>query len=280
MVGSGVYGTSICFRSQSKLGDSSDTNMRNEQQEVEDEEGPPPGWYSIPPQQHKMESEHQDIKEGAPPGWHTIPPPQLKIEQNQDTEEEGPPPGWNLMPPPQPKTNENQDIGKGSPPGWQSMNPQQKIGSEKQDIGEEGPPPGLDSVPQTQPKMGSEQQGIKEVGSQPGWNSKPPPQPQLPSPIPTTTLTASTIPTLSGGPFGESFLLGIYLPLLFLTYLTSICFHSWSLSYKNMRTHAHTHIYSIFLLFFCNTLLLSFNFSLSLQTCYYCLSILLEIFQK
>lgn len=72
--------------------DISDVKMEDNQQDVEDEEGPPPGF--IPPSQAqamppassvssdtKMGSEQQDAKdmeEGPPPGWHSMPSSQLQ----------------------------------------------------------------------------------------------------------------------------------------------------------------------------------------------------------
>ncbi|KAK3009417.1 hypothetical protein RJ639_014126 [Escallonia herrerae] len=92
-----------------------EVGLDTKEEEIEEDEGPPPGWESIPPPQHPEFQEEED--QGPPPGSQPVPPPQppapptpllatpdIKMrngQQDVEHEEEGPPPGWHSMPPPQ-----------------------------------------------------------------------------------------------------------------------------------------------------------------------------------
>ncbi|XP_047338610.1 cell surface glycoprotein 1-like [Impatiens glandulifera] len=150
-----------------------------------EEDGPPPGWESIPkseeqqPSNNDVDNDVDDEDQGPPPGWELNQYHQEEKKEGDDEEEEedslddGPPPGWETMAKSESNEMEEDDedpLDDGPPPGWEPILHQspsisaaitprspilepvlkQEVKSEDDDDDDDpvsdGPPPGWESV--------------------------------------------------------------------------------------------------------------------------------------
>nr|XP_017223631.1 PREDICTED: uncharacterized protein LOC108200082 isoform X2 [Daucus carota subsp. sativus] len=147
---------------------------RKSEQEVADEEEPPPGWNST--EKNKFNSEHKDTKEGETRVRTSPAKTEIELEKQdilEGADEERAPPGWysidkDII------SCEHQDIKDGASLSSTSS-AKLEIKIEKQDIIDEGPPPGWNLMPPPQSKSGSENQAIKGEGPSRGLHLGPPP---------------------------------------------------------------------------------------------------------
>ncbi|CAI9292725.1 unnamed protein product [Lactuca saligna] len=182
------------------------SDMKGEEQDSEEDEGPPPGWDSkCQPQHESTDKQTEDAQQGAWNGQHPTPQPQLvlsdvKVEEQDSEEDEGPPPGWDSKSHPQPESTDiktTEEIqhkaqnGDGPQPQQPNHSPApalevapSAITVEEQDSeADEGPPPGWDSkcTPPSESKIEDDQQQQQQEDEDgQGWGSSSTPTPQPP----------------------------------------------------------------------------------------------------